>query len=63
MINTYITKPTIQTLSMFITKQQVEFKYKQQLYYIPLQEFKELKVQLDVFKQILKDKNVNFKTY
>jgi len=63
MINTCITEPTIQTLSMIFTKQQVEFKYKQQLYYIPLQEFKELKVQLDVFKQILKDKNVNFKTY
>ncbi len=63
MINTCITEPTIQTLSMIFTKQQVEFKYKQQLYYIPLQEFKELKGHISVLINLLKAKHIYFETF
>lgn len=54
---------TYQTLSIIFTKQQVEITYKRQLYYIPLQEFKELKGPIKVLTDLLKAKHVYFETF
>jgi hypothetical protein len=54
---------TYQTLSIIFTKLQVEVYYKGQLYYIPIQEFKELKGPISVLTNILKAKHIYFETF
>lgn len=51
------------TILLTFTKHQVEFLYKGSLHYIPLSEFKELKGNLQVLKDLLDLKYVYTQTH